>query len=140
MTLKLPAIEPKPIEKGEYIIGPFHHNPLFEVDAGQGQKFFVGSWEEAFSFLGSINLNEINHQYIVNYLFNNYEYTASPYKRIKRLPNNRKIYFDNDNHYKSSKYNPFIYQKKELTNKESIYNFAKDRFENCIELEINKYK
>ena len=97
MAFELPKQEAKPKSIGIFKTGPFHLNPLFEVEIKKGYKLIVSSWEEAFGLFGTPKIQDVDEEYIANFLFNNFEYESSPYKRIKRLPRNSIISYGQKN-------------------------------------------
>ena len=107
-------INPKPLNPGTYLSDLFNEKPFFVIKHNS-KKSVVRSWIEAYCLINKFSTNDINPQYIAEYLTDTFSTLTSPYKNIKRLPRHSKITINSKGDLNLKNYDPFLSEYKCLS-------------------------
>lgn len=108
MSLNLICKDPNPLRKGIYNVDLFQRNSFFKVSNKKdiGKYYVVRTWEEAYSFCQTPNIDDINPAYVASLITKNFDAEVSPYLRIKRLPRSCNFSLSSSGEIECLNYNP----------------------------------
>ena len=140
--MELKKKDPKLLEKGTYKIDLFNRKPIFLVrEKGINGKFnncFVKSWEEAYTLLGKVTVDDVNPDYIISLITKNRRCDISPYKGIERLKRSSILKIDSNRNFSITKFNSLKRENKFAT-QEAFYEWTRKTISNQIAKSIRKH-
>ena len=99
---------------------------------------FVKSWEEAYTLLGKVTVDDVNPDYIISLITKNRRCDISPYKGIERLKRSSILKIDSSRNFSITKYNSFKKENKFKT-QEAFYEWTRKTISNQIAKSIRKH-
>lgn len=141
--MEFPEKDPKLLDKGKYKTDLFNRKPIFLIKKkgldGNFHNCFVKSWEEAYTLLGHITLDDINPAYLISLITKNRSSDISPYKGIQRLKRSSILKIDSTRNFSVEKYNS-LKRENEFTTQEAFYEWTRKTISNEIGKSIIKHK
>lgn len=109
MPLLLPCSDPQPLAPGLERTDAFHRQPLFAVQRGsegRGARLVVRSWNEAHALHGPARPSDVDPAFVAALISDQQSASASPYRRIQRLPRSSHVLIGSDGEVVCSSYDP----------------------------------
>lgn len=134
--------DPKILDKGTYKTDLFNRNPIFLIKKktlnGNFHNCFVKSWEEAYTLLGNLTINNINPEYIISLITKNRRCDVAPYIGIQRLKRSSILKINSNRTFFITKYNSLKRENK-FKSQEEFYEWARETISSEIGNSITKY-